>query len=349
MKSLNAKRRIGTGISFALILGLTAFVTSCKKDDNSLAASPTSSSSTASLTGGVNFQTTRTTVTPVYTVSKPINLTGAHDLTISGKSIDGGAVPAITLTNCYNVHITGNMLANSTDVGIYLYNCYNITIDSNDISNVASGVDVVNTTKGGILVIWNEFRNMRGPFPRGQFIQFNTVSGPNNLIDNNRGENIFGSSYPEDAINIYKSRGTAASPIKVTNNWIRGGGPSASGGGIMLGDNGGSYQVASGNILVDPGQYGMAIAGGSHISITRNSIYARMQSFTNIGIYIWAQTGSKCTYATISGNKVNFTNAQNEQNDAWIGTGESTPSGWATNTWDANIDASLLPAAVVSF
>lgn len=346
MKPLNVKSRIGPGISYALILGMTVLATSCKKDDNLSPVTPaTSPSSTVSLQGTTNFRTSRATVT----TSAVINLTGAHDLTISGKSISGGTVPAITLTNCYNIHITGNMLGNSTDVGIYLYNCYNVTIDSNDISNVASGVDVVNTTKGGIVVVWNQFRNMQGPFPRGQFVQFNTVSGANNLIDNNRCENVFGSSNPEDAINIYKSKGTAASPIKITNNWIRGGGPSATGGGIMLGDNGGSYQVASGNVLVDPGQYGMAIAGGDHMSITGNSVYARMQSFTNVGVYIWAQSGAKCTYATISGNRVNFTNAQNEQNDSWVGTGQATPSGWATNTWGATIDASILPTAVVSF
>jgi len=37
------------------------------------------------------------------------------------------------------------------------------------------------------------------------------------------------------------------------------------GGGIMLGDGGGSNIVAKNNILVDPGQYGMAVSGGSYM------------------------------------------------------------------------------------
>ena len=349
MKTLNAKRRFGEGYYFALILGAVLSATSCKKDE-SVTPGSTAAATTATTSVTTNFSQPKTLATTTsYTASAPINLTGAHDLIISGKSINGGSVPAISLTNCYNIHITQNLLGNSTTVGIYLYNCYNITMDSNNISNVSTGVYVVNTTKGGIIVVWNQFKNMQGPFPRGQFVQFNTVSGPNNSISNNRGENIFGSSYPEDAINLFKSKGTASSPIKVVGNWIRGGGPSASGGGIMLGDNGGSYEVASGNILVDPGQYGMAIAGGDHISITGNSIYARAQFFTNIGLYVWGQTGSHCTNATVSGNKVNYSNASNIQNDSWLGTGETTPSGWSTNIWDANIDASILPAAVISF
>jgi hypothetical protein len=284
-----------------------------------------------------------------YVASSVINLNGSHDITISGKSINGGSVPAITLTNCYNVHITKNMLGNSTNVGIYLYNCYNITVDYNDITNVSTGVSAVNTTGGGIIVNNNQFKNMIGPFPRGQFVQFNMVSGANNSISYNRGENIFGQSYPEDAINIYKSNGTASSPIQIVGNWIRGGGPSTSGGGIMLGDNGGSYQFASNNILVNPGQYGMAIAGGNNISITNNTTYAAAQSFTNIGLYVWGQSGSPCTNTTVSGNQVKFFNKSNIENDAWVATGEATPSGWSTNTFGANIDASILPAILISF
>ncbi|MDB5123625.1 MAG: hypothetical protein JWP94_1754 [Mucilaginibacter sp.] len=284
-----------------------------------------------------------------YVTSGVINLNGSHDITISGKSINGGSVAAITLTNCYNMHITKNMLGNSSNVGIYLYNCYNITIDYNCITNVSAGVLAADITNGGIIVNNNQFKNMVGPMPHGQFVQFDNVSGANNSISYNRGENVFGQSNPEDAINLYKSNGTASSPIQVAGNWIRGGGPSSSGGGIMLGDNGGSYQVASNNILVNPGQYGMAIAGGDNISITNNTTYAVTQSFTNIGVYVWGQSGSPCTNTTVSGNQVKFFNKSNIENDAWVAGGEATPSGWSTNTFGANIDASILPTVLISF
>jgi hypothetical protein len=373
MKPQNVKTGLkALWTSYAFFIALTFLIASCKKDaivtpasaseptttattSSNTATTPTGSTSAASTptapTGTTSTVTTATTVaaTAGYTSSGPINLNGSHDITISGKSINGGSVPAITLTNCYNVHITKNMLGNSTDVGIYLYNCYNVTVDYNNVTNVSTGVYVVNTTGGGIVVNYNQFRNMVGPMPRGQFVQFNTVSGAGNSISYNKGENIFGQSNPEDAINVYKSNGTPSSPIQVIGNWVRGGGPSATGGGIMLGDTGGSYEIASNNILVDPGQYGIAIAGGDHISITNNSIYGKAQSFTNIGLYIWGQSGSLCTNATISGNQVKFMNKSNTENDAWVGTGETTPSGWSTNTFGANISASILPAVVVSF
>ncbi len=276
-----------------------------------------------------------------HAVSAPINLNGYHDLTISDRNISGGSVPAIRLVNCHNIHITRNYLANSTDVGIHLENCYNITVDYNKIANVSTGVYVINTYKGGISVNHNQFTNMHGPMPRGQFVQFNSVSGPYNSISYNKGENVFGQSNPEDAINLFKSNGTSNSPIKVAGNRISGGGPSKTGGGIMLGDNGGSYQIASYNVLINPGQYGIAISGGDHIAVVENKVYGRAQSFTNVGIYVWGQGGYHCSNITVSKNKVRFMNARNIENDSWIGTGEAKPDGWETNEWGAQLSPSI--------
>ncbi len=285
---------------------------------------------------------------PAYTPSAAIILNNAHDLTISGKSFSAGNVPAIYLTNCYHIHITGNRIANSTDVGIHLYHCSGITIDNNYFTRVSSGVYAEQITGGGIVVNNNQFLNMAGPFPRGQFVQFNTVSGTGNSISHNKGENVLGQSYPEDAISLYQSNGTVSSPVLIQGNWIRGGGPSSSGGGIMLGDNGGSYLTASDNILVNPGEYGMAIAGGDHNSITNNSIYGVSQYFTNVGIYIDGINGQVCTNSNISGNKVRYYNKTNYQNNAWIAPNTTQPAGWNTNIFGASIDASILPPVIIT-
>ena len=296
---------------------------------------------------------TTATINPTsgsYVASGVMSLNGAHDITISGKSIAGGNVPAITLTNCYNIHITQNRLINSTDVGVHLYNCSNITIDYNYFTNVSTGVYAEQSPGGGIIVNYNQFLNMKGPFPRGQFVQFNTVSGANSSISYNKGENIFGQSYPEDAINLYQSSGTPSSPIKIVGNWIRGGGPSASGGGIMLGDNGGSYLSATDNILVDPGQYGMAIAGGDHNEIINNKIYGRSQSFTNVGLYVNSIGGYNETNSKIMGNLINFFNATNYNNNWWLAPGVQKPTGWddGGNVLGAPINSSILPAVIIT-
>ncbi|MDO3643694.1 right-handed parallel beta-helix repeat-containing protein [Mucilaginibacter sp. L3T2-6] len=283
-----------------------------------------------------------------YTQSKVINLDGVHDITISGKAITGGSVPAITLSNCYNVHITQNSLTNSTEVGIHLYHCYNITVDYNYIANVSTGVYVDHPTGGGTVVDNNQMLNMQGPFPRGQFVQFNNVKGAGNEIKYNKLQNILGQSSSQEAINLYMSNGTPSSPIQVVGNWIKGGGPNSASGGIQLGDTGGSYQVASGNIMVDPGQMGLSISGGDHISFINNTVYAKAQYFTNVGVVVWGQAGSKVTNATVSGNKINFKNSANSQNDNWIASGNPTPAGWGNNSWGANISSAILPSNLIS-
>ncbi|CAM4362246.1 parallel beta-helix repeat (two copies) [Pedobacter westerhofensis] len=290
---------------------------------------------------------TEETPDPAYTSSAVIDLYGQHDITISGKAIAGGSAPLIKLTNCYNIHITGNRLSNAANVGIYLYNCNNITIDNNFFTKVSTGV-YADHTQGGIIVNNNQFLNMQGPFPRGQFVQFNNVKGANSSISNNRGENIIGQSYAEDAISLYQSEGTAASPISVKGNWIRGGGPSASGGGIMLGDNGGGYLYASDNILVDPGQFGMAISGGHHITMVNNAVYGKQQSFTNVGIYVNDIGGWKTSDCKVTTNKVRYFNKDNYQNNAWLSPNSIKPEGWDANLWGAALDAAILPSVIIT-
>jgi len=333
---------------FTIITIISGFLPSCKKDTKLQPQnySTTNSPTLASLTPDIPSSTGGSVS---YTASGFISLTNAHDITISGKEITGGAVPCIFLSNCYNIHITGNKLYNSSDVGVHLYKCYNITVNDNYFTKVSSGVYAEQTTAGGIVVNSNQFLNMSGPFPRGQFIQFNNVSGAGNSISNNKGENILGQSYPEDAISLYQSNGTPSSPIIINGNWIRGGGPSSSGGGIMLGDNGGSYETASNNILVNPGEYGMAIAGGDHNSILNNSIFGSSQSFTNVGLYVNSINGYAETNSTVSGNSVLFFNSSGYQNNCWLAPNVSKPAGWDTlNIWGAvTINSSLLPAIII--
>jgi parallel beta-helix repeat protein len=282
-----------------------------------------------------------------YSSSPAIDLYNKHNMTISAKSITGGSAPLIKLTNCSNITITGNRLSNSKDVGIYLYNCKNITITDNFFTRVSTGV-YADHTGGGIVVNNNQFLNMQGPFPRGQFVQFNNVKGPRSSISNNKGENIIGRSYAEDAISLYQSEGTPGNPILIKGNLIRGGGPSQSGGGIMLGDNGGAYLYASDNILVDPGQFGMAISGGHHITIVNNSIYGKQQSFTNVGLYVNDIGGWKTWDCKVTNNKVRYYNKTNYQNNAWLSPNSIKPEGWDANIWGATLDASILPGVLIT-
>jgi hypothetical protein len=341
-------KRVSLSILIVSFLG-----TSCQKDLNvKTETSDDTKSAVNSLipatSGKLASLAATGTTSLTFTTAAPISLYKAHDITIRGEMITGGTVPCISLTNCYNIYIVNCKLVNSTSVGINLFGCSNVVIDNCYISNVSTGVYAISSQK--IQVNANEMRNMKGPMPRGQFVQFNKVTGPGNRINNNHFENILGQSYPEDAINLYQSSGLSTDPISIIGNWIRGGGPSSTGGGINLGEQGGSYQTASYNTLVNPGQYGLGISGGTNIQLTNNLVYSQSLPFSNVGVVYWNQSGLSSSAITISGNKVNFLSGKlgGISNGSYIGPGNITPSGWSTNVWKSTITSSILPTTIIT-
>jgi hypothetical protein len=180
-------------------------------------------------------------------------------------------------------------------------------------------------------------------------------------------------SDPVDIVNIYQSNGNSSNPIQIYNNKIKGGGPRSMGGGIILGDQNGSYQVAQDNILYNPGQYGVAIAGGHNNVLRRNKVYSDDQrDFTNVGLYIYRFNSNKhgtgtapgdCYNHTVEYNEITFYRGPNYKNSgqpailspSWdpdYGSDKLTPncgavSGWSTNKFDtessrpANLDSSI--------
>jgi hypothetical protein len=298
--------------------------------------------------------------TSEYTASDPIVLRGAHDRVIRGKLIaQSGSEPAIKLVDCYNIIIEDNILYNSGNVGlvvglgknerlgIYITgNCHNITIRNNYLHDFSTGVYAIGAT-GNIKVDSNEMKNMHGPYPRGAFVQFNNCSGEGNSISFNKCENFPGLSNPEDAIKLYKSNGTPDSYIKVYHNRIRGGGPSTHGGGILLGDNGGSYQDAQYNVLVNPGHYGMGVGGGSNLIIKNNDIFSKKTDVSSAGIVAHDFYGFGCSLITIANNRVRWHFMHGGENPYWMPGDCGTVNGMIKNEWHAQVDESLLPDTIL--
>jgi nitrous oxidase accessory protein NosD len=214
-----------------------------------------------------------------------------------------------------------------------------VDIRGNHIERVRAGVYALQSAS--VRVTGNHMKNIQGPPPRGQFVQFDKTSGPAQRITCNTLENIQGESRAEDAISVYASSGEPSDPILIAGNVIRGGGPSPSGGGILLGDAGGAFQTARGNVLVDPGQYGIGVAGGSGIAVTANSVFARRQPFTNVGIYVWNQGQSPCRGITVEDNSVNWTKSDQSPNPAWNAGNCGDVAGWSTNHWSAALKPDL--------
>lgn len=271
------------------------------------------------------------------TASGPIKLDGQSNQVIENVVITNFNTPAIKLTNCSNITIRRSSFRNGTKLGVDLYNCSNITIQDCYFENMIGGIYSQNGS-GGLVISHNNFKNMSMADARGQFIQFNNCTGAGNLIEYNHGINVAGQSNPEDAINMFMSSGTPGSPLIIRSNYINGGGPSASGGGILVGDTGGSYCTIENNVVINPGQYGIANTGGTNNKILNNVVFGRQQSFTNVGIYLWG--GPRAVEnSTVTGNKVNWVNSAGQQNPFWT---LNTPNlVQSNNSWgDLSITAS---------
>lgn len=248
---------------------------------------------------------------------------------ISGNPISiGGGSFNITIRNCF--------FNGASEEAIEIENANNITIENCLFARVTTGVYALSAST--IKIRNNQFVNVRmrlingNEAGRGQFVQFNGVGGAGNEIINNQGENFADESNPEDLISLFNSSGTASSPIIIRGNMFRGGVStktktlpngntipvsSLSGGGIIAGDNGGGNVIMENNVLLTPGNYGMAIAGGTNIKILNNKIYSQRNLVSNNPLYVWAQSGASCSNNLVQGNRVTWIDKSGSVNGGW--------------------------------
>lgn len=291
-----------------------------------------------------------------YKTSLEIKHVNKNNFVIEGFDFSGIEGDVIGLYDCENVIIRNNRFRLSNKRGIYLYNCKNVIIIDNTFENVHTALTA--STSQGVKFEYNDVFNIGGSLSEssdnnnGFAVQFIGVTGSDNSVSYNVVENVFGESSPEDIINIYQSHGIKQSPIVIKSNWLRGGGPSLSGGGILLGDLGGSYQIAEDNILVDPGQYGIGIGGGNNMTLRNNKVYAKPQYFTNVAISIcnWSEKQSGPSHSiTVENNTVNYTNREGISGKSWwIYENMEPVTGIETNKYDPKLDESILPDIIIN-
>ncbi len=271
-----------------------------------------------------------------------LKITNSQNIHIENSQIGPCGGAGIEIVNSQIVSIRETFISHTTGMpNIYARQSSQLEIKNNQLSYGSSGVYVEKGQQ--IQVNFNRIFNVQGPFPRGQFVQFNEVRGPRNSISCNLGENQLGSSNPEDAINLFKSAGSPDSYIEVYGNKIKGGGPSSSGGGIMTGDGGDSFFInVRKNILVNPGQYGIAAAGGHTIDIYENMVYAKSQPFTNVGIYVWDQYRSSCNNISVFSNLISWMSKDAQPNPLWSEGNCGPVGGWDSNNSQAPLDEKIL-------
>lgn len=251
--------------------------------------------------------------------SGPIRLVGCRDVVIENRSFKdlGPGVEAI-----------------------HLQDCQNVTIRDNDFARVAQAITAVDSTN--ISVEWNRYEGILGPSERdgsyrANFVQFDKVRG--GRIANNKGRG----GDTEDIVSIYASGGSADRPLLIEDNQFEGlDWTSDSGSGIALGDGGSDYTIARRNVLLNPGQAGIFIAGGTNNSIVDNTVYGERRPASNVGIYVWNQSDGPCADNEVRGNRVRWSREDGEPNPAWDQGNCGPVAGWSTNDWEAILDPASL-------
>ena len=223
---------------------------------------------------------------------------------------------------------------------IHLENCNNVTIRANDFARVSQGITVLRSTN--VRIEWNRYLDITGPHERvgrhrANFVQLVEVS--RGYIGHNKGKG----GDTEDIVSMYHSGGTSASPFVIEYNHFEGTNwTSSSGSGIALGDGSSAYSIARNNTLLNVGQVGLFIAGGTNHKILDNVIYGEQRARSNVGIYVWNQSSTTCSGHEVSGNRVWWRKADGASNPAWNAGNCGTVSGWSTNDWNASLDPAAL-------
>lgn len=259
----------------------------------------------------------------------------------------------LTIRNCVGIGLNPNKANVRTGRFAIIYKPNTLKIERNTlISNAGIYTIGAGASANSITVRFNTANNIDGRTSNGsggyipdaswcaQFIQLNGVrSTPNIDISWNQIINEPGKSCSEENINMYKASGTAASPIKITNNYVQGAygtnpmATSYSGGGIIA--DGGSSNIAEetgflsirDNHIVGTQNQGIAVSAGHDVDVRNNRVIGsgllpdgRRMVTANVGIYVYNYYKTNSTFFnnTVTANVVGWINKSGSLNNFWF-------------------------------
>ncbi|MDB6029356.1 MAG: Phi17:2 [Verrucomicrobiales bacterium] len=116
----------------------------------------------------------------IYKDSPPLTIIGQTNVIISGLRITNASDCGITIKGSKNIRIENCWIGSCAGEAVLIEGCSEVTVTSNRFEHVRSGVYALNSRQ--IVVTFNHCRNVQGPMPRGQFTQFDKVTGAGNVI-----------------------------------------------------------------------------------------------------------------------------------------------------------------------
>lgn len=190
------------------------------------------------------------------------------------------------------------------------------TVTNSHFERVSAGI-LPTKLRGPVIIERNTALNIGR-----NFVQLDKVKGKQirirfNTMERNENELRKGAEDVEDWISVFKTEGLPNDPAQISYNRARGHGTSQSGAFIILGDGGGKYLVAEGNVGVRPGQVGIGIAGGRNIRVNDNIMYSSDSLVSNVAYYSANFSDEHpCEYHTIQNNRSNWKTGLT-QNNFW--------------------------------
>ncbi len=204
-----------------------------------------------------------------------------------------------------------------------------LVIENNDLNNTAGVYIMTPGSSARISIRFNTVENINGRASTGseyatsdnggfgvnivQFVQFEKVVAPAAEIAWNQVINDPYVSRVEDNISMYRSCGSAAAPIDIHDNFIRGGYPGApdtddySGGGIIEEGNACFVNVHD-NQIIETTNYGIAIAGAHDNNVYSNTLMGIgllsdgvIEPSQNVGGYVMGRAINNTVHDNLAG------------------------------------------------
>lgn len=304
----------------------------------------------AQSTSDADFCISRTTSVPI-TAATGQTYRGLH-INASGTGKVGITIP----NGAHDIHITKCWIENAQNGNGAIFigsGCYNILIDTNLIATSYRGVYGHNSgIVGGTANLKtnnNRFLNIADasghPNGGGSSVQYNNCNGGGMQMNYNKTLTTIVSAEVGDIYNYYQCNGLSSSWAQANYNEVQGGSTLTDGkSGVILGDVGGSYQIAVGNKFVNSGAQGAQVQGGHDIIMRHNTAYGVATSYTLAGFTYGNYSGATSYNVTIDSNTSKWFNKSGSRLDKWFDPATvSQPAGWTTNISDNTLDATLLP------
>lgn len=254
------------------------------------------------------------------TNSAPISRSGGSNIVLKNLNIETTGQYGIDIRGANGVTIINCRIRGARYRSVNLEQCSNVIFKNNLMDSVAWGA-YFNQISGTMIADSNWLRKIWGmsspnsPQISGVGMMINNSTVPGASMSYNYLVNPPGSSL-QDNLSVHVSKGSATNKIKIRNNYIKGGGPSTSSGGILASDNGGGFVTVEGNVLINCGNYALASMGTDN-DILNNKVYVKRDLWTNAGVIVWQpSTSVPCARNRVEGNKVWFIRGQTQWGDA---------------------------------